>query len=97
MKLWSALFGVDHEGAVLEGLERPPVRDSARHLVGEDESEPERELEEQIAPATREEPWVAHPAILARRGGGPARSRQPPMYDISTLSSRAVAAVLSSE
>jgi hypothetical protein len=60
------LLGVDDQPAVLERLEGPAVGDSARDLVGEDEPEPERELENEVPPAAGEEPATVHPAILAR-------------------------------
>src|ERR687898_1643165 len=69
------LLGVDDEASVLERFEGTAVGDPARDLVGEDEAEPERELEEEVAPAAGQKPGRAHPAILARDRGGVATRR----------------------
>ena len=47
---------VDEQPAVLEGLARVAVGDPARDLVGEQEAEPDRELEPEVSPAARQIP-----------------------------------------
>ena len=51
-----ALLDLDHPQAVLEGARRVAVGDAPDDLVGEQEAEPDRELEAEVAPATRQVP-----------------------------------------
>ena len=51
-----ALFDLDHPEAVLERSRRIAVGDAPNDLVGEQEAEPDRELEAEVAPSTRQIP-----------------------------------------
>jgi hypothetical protein len=49
------LFESDELPCVAEGLSRIPVREPSCHLVAENESEPDRYLAQEVAPAVRKD------------------------------------------
>ena len=50
---WSLLLEVDDQPTVVERLPGSAVGDTAGDLVGEQEAEPDPELEQEVAPAAR--------------------------------------------